>query len=626
MNKIIGLVVFLMVFNTSFTQEIGEEVRGDTTFKIHIVEQGNTLYGLKQHYNTSIEAIIKSNPGVEDGLQIGQRLAIPIIEKEKINFSEPDYHVVSAKETLFGIAKKYGITVDELIEANPGTEQGLQIGQRLVIPNGKKVIEEDKQPQDSVDTATQVQDSITVNYEVDFEDSIVKYTVQKKETLYSISRRFMVSVEELSEINDIKNNKIKPKQVLIIPLKKERIKKIEIRNIQSSDTIVDTLQMKPLPIKEKYTVVIMLPLKTESNEKVLSGMLDENTRLNNISDIAVDFLMGAQLALDSLKEMGVTADVHIIDTKGDVKILAELLNSELFEKVDLIIGPFYPKLVEKTANWSKKNKIEMIVPTSIPSKLLMDNPYVTATVPSDLTLLNSMAKYIAKNHADDKLFIINDEEQEVKDRIAYFKKIYFENVADTLNSNQFIMTDLGSSSGRDLARKIDPDTSNFFICLSDNVQQVMKFINALNAAKNYSSTVGKAKVTVVGTKEWEDMSTLSSYYRNRFNLHYATSNYLNYEEDTIIAFINHYNNEYKAYPSKYAFHGFDVVLSQGARVLLRKELNDGLMNYFSLNHVGLGHGKENSGAFICKQSEFEIHLLNINKKEHLFEHDQRIDN
>lgn len=621
MKIFFGLLVCLLVSTISYAQEIGEEVRNDTTFKVHIVEQGNTLYGLKQKYNTSIESIIKANPGVDKGIQVGQKLYIPV-GFNKTSKSAPKKHIVEQSETLFGISRKYDLTVDELIKANPDAEEGLQIGQELIIP-----INKDKVTKDDVEEEKVVKDSISVNYEVKFDDSIVQYTVQRKETLYSISRRFMVSVEKLSEVNEIRNNKIKPGQVLIIPLKKERIERVEVRNIHREDTLKDSLQFQELEVKEKYKVVMLLPFKISSNGKVLSGMLDENTRLNKVSDIALDFLMGAKMALDSLENMGLTAEVTAFDTEGSSKVLTSLIEEGQLENADLIIGPFFPDLVEIASVWCKKNQVELIVPTSVPTKVLMNNLYVTTIVPSDLTMISALANYMAQHHADDKIFIMKGENQSVQARVELFEKTFKSSLPETFKSKELIViTSLGSSSGRDIARKVDIDTANFFVCLSDDVKQVMEFVNTLNAAKNYSSGLRKADVTIVGTKDWMDMSSLNSYYKNRFNFHFPNSSYLNFQDSTINSFINDYRKTYEADPSKYAFHGFDVVLSQCARVLLKENRNNGLMNHFLISRIGKSHGKENHGVFICRQSEFEIELLHINDKEFYFGTDQNGNN
>lgn len=623
MKVFLGLLICFLFSVVSYSQEIGEEVRNDTTFKVHVVEQGNTLYGLKQKYDTTIDAIITANPGVENGIQVGQKLYIPIAFNNSSKLTSKK-HIVEQSETLFGISRKYDVTVDALIKANPGVEEGLQIGQELIIP----VKDNNQLNQNPVEVEdVKEKDSVTINYEVEFDDSIVKYTVQRKETLYSISRRFMVSVEELSKVNEIKNNKIKPGQELIIPLKKERIERVEVRNIPRKDTLKDSLAFQELKVKEKYKVVMLLPFKIESNGKVLSGMLDENTRLNNVTDIALDFLMGAQMALDSLKKMGLTAEVVVYDTKGDEKVVVGLIEDGSMANADLIIGPFFPDLVDVVSEWCKNNKVELIVPTSVPTKVLMDNPYVTTIVPSDLTLISAMANYMAQNHADDKIFIMKGGSQSDQDRVALFKKAFKASLPEEFKSKELIViTSLGSSSGRDMARKVDLDTANFFVCLSDEVKNVMEFVNTLNAAKNYSSGMKKADITLVGTKEWLDMNSLNNYYKNRFNFHFANSSYLNFSDSTIIEFIKEYRGLYEADPSKYAVHGFDVVLSQGARVLLKNERNNGLMNYFLVQHIGENHGKENNGAFICKQSEFEIELLHINKKELYFGIDQNRNN
>ncbi len=111
-------------------------------FIYHIVEEGQTLYSLTQQYKIAKEELFKYNPELElSTLQIGQVVRVPksqniSLEPEKVqiieNFTE---HKVKRKETKYSISKKYEITVDELIAANPilNTED-LQAGQILRIP------------------------------------------------------------------------------------------------------------------------------------------------------------------------------------------------------------------------------------------------------------------------------------------------------------------------------------------------------------------------------------------------------------------------------------------------------------------------------------------------------------
>src|SRR5690625_3741636 len=137
MRFLVTLLLALGFVVNVFSQEIGEEIKGDKTYKIHIVEAGNTLYGLHKKYNVTIEEIINANPAVVDGLKIGQKLYIPFDkEKEEHIKSKQDtkVHKVKRKETLYGISRQYECTVEELIQLNPGVEDGLKTGQEILVP------------------------------------------------------------------------------------------------------------------------------------------------------------------------------------------------------------------------------------------------------------------------------------------------------------------------------------------------------------------------------------------------------------------------------------------------------------------------------------------------------------
>ncbi|HZJ98870.1 MAG TPA: LysM peptidoglycan-binding domain-containing protein [Tissierellaceae bacterium] len=102
----------------------------------YTIRQGDTLWQLARTYNTTVEAIMALNPGIDpNNLQIGQVICIPR--------SKPTcdglYYVVRAGDTLYSIAMRYDVTVASLIEANPGIDpNNLQIGQVICIPKGEK--------------------------------------------------------------------------------------------------------------------------------------------------------------------------------------------------------------------------------------------------------------------------------------------------------------------------------------------------------------------------------------------------------------------------------------------------------------------------------------------------------
>ncbi|WP_291113600.1 muramidase family protein [Flavobacterium sp. UBA6135] len=106
----------------------------------HKVKTGETLYGLSKKYEVTIAALQQNNSELlKKGLQIGQIITIPsngtVIEK---SFEVPKNalikHTVQPKETLYGLSKRYGVTVDEIQSLNEKTlRNGLQIGQVILI-------------------------------------------------------------------------------------------------------------------------------------------------------------------------------------------------------------------------------------------------------------------------------------------------------------------------------------------------------------------------------------------------------------------------------------------------------------------------------------------------------------
>src|SRR3989338_2080872 len=260
-------------------------------------------------------------------------------------------HTVVKGETLFSIAKREGATVDEITKLNPGSESGLKLGQVLRIPL-KSVTEQVKpvtEPVKQVETT------------VDFSDTIIAHTVLDHETLYSISKRFMVPVEELQKFNKLKNTNIKPGQVLNIPLKKEKVKQVEIRAvapvvIEPVKPIDEELLFKK---KEEYNIALMLPFYLDGGEA-------------GFKDVATEFYMGVELAIDSLEKMGFKAKMYVYDAKNDSAAIMALLKKPEMKQMDLIFGPLIPQGADQVAAWYKTNGIRMVCPSASNSTILPD--------------------------------------------------------------------------------------------------------------------------------------------------------------------------------------------------------------------------------------------------------------
>ena len=153
---------------------------------IYVVKKGDTLYSISKKLNISIDTLKALNKLNTNEIYVGQQL---ILCNDK-NTEEYDVYTVKKGDSLWSISQKYNISVKELIELNNLNNLTLQINQKLKVP--KIIIIEPEENDTEI------------------------YIVEKNDTLWSISRKFNISVNELKELNNLTNNLLSTGQELKI--------------------------------------------------------------------------------------------------------------------------------------------------------------------------------------------------------------------------------------------------------------------------------------------------------------------------------------------------------------------------------------------------------------------------
>lgn len=153
----------------------------------YTVKKGDSLYSIAKKYNISVEELKAANNLSSNLLTIGQVLVIPEIEKEPEDYT---IYIVKKGDSLYAIANKYNTTVDKIIEYNNLPSTNLTIGQQILIPN---VYAEN----DQYDT----------------------YIVEKGDSLYKIANEYNTTVDELMKINNLSSSLLSIGQKLLIPKK-----------------------------------------------------------------------------------------------------------------------------------------------------------------------------------------------------------------------------------------------------------------------------------------------------------------------------------------------------------------------------------------------------------------------
>jgi LysM repeat protein len=276
MKKIIGFLV-LMVMTTMSSivyagvqDSIGVEKKEGKRYVLHRIEAKETLYALARRYGASVEEIKKANTDANiNDLKVGQVIRIPKEEKnvpkQAVSSASKQTHIVIPGETLYSIAKKYNVSVDELKKVNPNAgTSGLGIGDELVIPGAL------------ASTDTKKNNPVQERNAVD----PLKPTAHKvvaRETLYSISKRYGVSVEELKKYNPELANGLKVGQTLRLSATIELPKEDQI--IATEDKIKEAVKQKELnslkdtmEVKPPVVLDTALTSEQEKEKKYLDSM------------------------------------------------------------------------------------------------------------------------------------------------------------------------------------------------------------------------------------------------------------------------------------------------------------------------------------------------------------------
>ena len=170
---------------------------------LYTVQKGDTLYGIAKKYGVSVDSIKKLNYMNSNQLTIGQVLRIPEMyySQEEMNVPSYENYVVKRGDTLYSISQKYGVSVDTIMEDNGLQNMVLQIGQNLKIRNVNPVVLE----------------CFGDEYIPDVEETYISYTVKKGDNLYSIARQYDTSVSDLIRINNLSGSALSIGQILKIP-------------------------------------------------------------------------------------------------------------------------------------------------------------------------------------------------------------------------------------------------------------------------------------------------------------------------------------------------------------------------------------------------------------------------
>ena len=351
-------------------------------FITHKVKKKETLLGLAQQYEISIEQIKVYNPTLERvGLKRKMMLRIPVFESPMIVIEAPsvdtESYLVPPKATKWRIAYTYGITIQELEVLNPSLKNGLKAGQILQLPISTK---------DSLVAPTPA-----YNY----------YTVLPKEGYYRIEKKLGVSRGVLDSLNpDLVAKGLQAGMVLKVPLEFSGDLKVQDDLLVQKINLFDSLN----PLDRSLRVGLLLPFKVNSLELDSIEKTKEFFKKRNLSSLSFDFYSGTRLAMEVLSEQGIASELTVFDTQNQKAKLVQITQNSLLSQQDVIIGPLIPKNFDFISALPKLSKVPKVAPLSY--KEVQMRPNVYQSIPPKKQLRDRMLKHLDNVLSEEENIVI----------------------------------------------------------------------------------------------------------------------------------------------------------------------------------------------------------------------------
>lgn len=500
---------------------------------LHTVTKGQSLYSISTMYNVTMEDLIRLNPGCEKQIRAGESLKIPQANSGS-NQGKPTFHTIQAGETLYQLTLKYNVTVQAICTANPGlSASNFRIGQVISIP-AQTAIQPAKE--NLSETAAQT----SSGKKTDWHDM---HKVERKETIFSISRQYGISEEELIAANpELKKGKLKRGSFLFIPYpaSKQPAKEPEKTpaRIPSNEELFAQNKQSFKKI-QNIKAAVLLPFTEGKNR-------DEQMRM-------VEYYEGFLMAVDSLKRQGVSVNLYTYDTKGKSDVTQSILAKEEMKNMDIIFGPAHAANVKTLAEFAEKNQTRVVVPFSPEVEQVFKNPYIYQVNTPQSYLYSEVYEHFLRKFSKANIVFLDAGTGQNE------KAEFIKGMKNELKTNQVAYKHISNSDTLKILAAIDSTRENIFIPTSGKDLSLTRLIPQLTQIRRSYPNVD---LHLFGYPEWQTYTQdyLASFYE--LDTYFYSSFYTNNLFPAAVRFTQEYRRWYSKdmaniFP-KYGMLGFDT--------------------------------------------------------------------
>lgn len=503
---ILSVVSFCLTLNFAFaTNDIklpkvsiaGEE------YYVYQVKKGDSLYGISNRYGWDVDRLSSLNPSQSLHLEKGAKIYFPVSDKSAAPDTETDEfvlpetypvirHIVKKGDSVYSIAKIYGVPVDMIYTYNPDTKSGLKRGSVVTIPQNAKPINEGTsfyyytiRPGDTLNGIavtynTSVENLmrdnkglseykfkvgdvirvkvnsnkgklVTETVEETYVDHLESVKATKEDSWQTISDRTGVEVDELLEANA--GTKLKKNASIVVPV-------VVTSQVEKEVEFSDDRENSPEGRHEIYNQVHAI------------GDTDSISGLNSPVSVAIiiedpkskrdnEFTRGALLAIDELKKSPYRINLKVIhDNKSasdSVSVTQRIISDLDSFNPDLIVATYEKNFPVWLAGYGDDNATEIVNVFDVKNELYLDNPSIIHLLTPSSYFTEEVAEWTSTSFHNYQIVMVGNEDSEdafasaIIDKVGEKKplKVKIEALADLKLDEDVAYLFYGYPTGRD---------------------------------------------------------------------------------------------------------------------------------------------------------------------------------
>lgn len=319
--------------------------------------------------------------------------------------------------------------------------------------------------------------------------------------------------------------------------------------------------------KQKYDFLSNISTKTKNSYNVavlFPFFVDElsSEEENDSNPFVIALYEGIKIAVEVLKEEGITINLYAYDTKKDSSTTVALLAQDEIKEMDLIIGPLYASTIPLVSSFSKQYQINLFNPLSSNMEVVGDNPFSFLVKSSLETKAKKAAAFTTKSMEDMKVGIVYGTSREDSIRAHTYKQHIERDAAN----DAVLMLRIEPTEAQwflSTFREIDDDQSNAYKL--DSLTHIYVASNDELIVANVLSAVEMLNLDVclIGDEKWLTLKSITFEQLQRLKVLLTACNYIDYNKQPVHEFRVAFHHKFFKYPTYYTYTGYDMMLFLG---------------------------------------------------------------